>query len=121
MSKKKLRGFIKSRHFIERQNERNVSDKDVMRAIIHGDLTENEDGQNFVLGNLKVTVDFAHEILITVHPGHPETRAKKLLTKEDARKLRLLIEEHKTSDLEKAEYETNDFLRYVKDNAIKKI
>lgn len=120
MSKKSLKGFIKTRHFIERQKERNVSDKDVIRAIREGKLSRNDYGQNFVLGELKVTIDHHQEILITVHPGEAPMKMTKLLTSSEAGIIKEMIaefERNKRSD----EDETDEFLKFVKENAVKKL
>lgn len=114
--KKSLKGFVKTRHFIQRQKERKVTDRAVVKAIRQGKLVENEDGHNFWLGDLKVTVDPHYSTLITVHPGDPKTLIKKVLSKSEAKELRELIESQESSP-----EETDDFLKYVTDHSIKKL
>jgi hypothetical protein len=121
MTKKSLRGFSKTRHFKERQKERQVSDMDIKRAIDDGSLQENEYGHNFLLGSLKVTVDLKNSTLITVHPGDPSNKKTKLMSKDEALKIKKLIEAHKLKNKEKEEAETNEFLKYVSDFSVKKI
>jgi hypothetical protein len=119
MLRKRLKGLIKTRHFVERQKERKVSDKDVIRAICEGHFVRNEHGQNYVLGNLKVTVDFDHELLVTVHPGDLCSKTTKILTKEEAKKLKDFIDSHRKrpeTDLEK-----DEFKKYVEENRIRKL
>jgi len=119
--KKSLKGFVKTKHFIQRQKERQVTDRAVVKAIRTGKLVENEDGHNFWLGDLKVTVDPHYSTLITVHPGDPSTLIKKVLGKTEAQELRKLIENHEASKLEAEAKETDEFLKYVADHSIKKI
>lgn len=114
--KKSLKGFIKTRHFVDRQKERNVSDRDVIRAILKGELIQHEGGLFYQLGQLKVTLDQAQEILITVHPGDPDLRKKKLLSKEDALKIREQIQK----EADKVQ-EEDEFLKFVRENKIKKM
>lgn len=114
--KKSLKGFIKSRHFLERQKERNVSDKDVIRAILKGELIQHEGGLFYQLGQLKVTINEAREILITVHPGDPELKKIKMLSKEDALKIREMIQKEAKTELQE-----DEFLKFVRENKVKKI
>jgi hypothetical protein len=114
--KKSLKGFIKSRHFQERQNERSVSDREIVKAILKGELIQHEGGLFFQLGNLKVTVDHAQEILITVHPGEKDLKKNKVLSKEDALKIREQIQK----EADKIQ-EEDDFLKFVRENKVKKM
>jgi hypothetical protein len=122
MKKKSLNGFIKTRHFSQRQKQRKVSDQDIEEAIIKGSLLENEHGHNFLLNHLQVTVDLNNLTLITVHPGDKPCRAEKLLSKVEARRIKQLIDAHellkKKSDTQPEE---NEFLKYVSDFSVKKI
>lgn len=118
MSKKALKGLIKTRHFIERQKERQVTDKDVLRALSQGELVENDHGQNFVLGKLKVTVDYSQEVLITVHPGDPSTKSVKILSKEEALKIKEYIEKNRRPETVE---EPDEFLSYVQETGVKKL
>lgn len=119
--KKSLKGFAKTKHFIQRQKERQVTDKAVVKAIRSGKLVENEDGHNFWLGDLKVTIDPHYSILITVHPGDPSTLVKKVLGKAEAKALRELIAKQEANLAERADLASEDFARYVADQGIKKI
>ncbi len=124
MSKKSLKGFLKTQHFIDRQKQRRVSDLEIIKAIAQGELTENDHGQSFLHGSLKVTVDILNSVLITVHPGDPSTRNSKVLTKEEARKIRELIAAHKLSreKTEKGEAsDSEEFLKYVSEFSIRKL
>lgn len=121
MKKKKLKGFHKTRHFLERQKQREVSDQDVIRAIRSGELIEKDFSQSFKLGHLSVTIDLINSILITVHPGDPSSKKSKLLTKEEANTIRELIRKHEARKISQTESSSNDFLKYVEENAIKKI
>lgn len=116
MSKKSLKGFAKTRHFIQRQNERKISDSDILKAIYQGELVETDGGQNFILGDLKIKVDQALEVLITVLPKDQKMKFPKLLSKEDALKIRELL---RTSEM--ASEEEDDFLKYVSENKVKLI
>jgi hypothetical protein len=118
--RKSLKGFVKSRHFSERQKERRVSDREVMQAIARGELVENSDGKSFLLGNLKVTIDFSEDVLITVHPGEREAPARKVLSQDEARQIKAILEAKKK--LKKNDPKgLNEFLKYVEENSIKKI
>lgn len=121
MKKKSLKGFLKSRHFSERQKERSVSDSAIIKTILAGDLSENDYGHNFILGNLKVTVDLINSTLITVHPGDPSNKKIKVLSKEEAKNISELIKAHELQQNENKEVETDEFLKYVTDFSIKKI
>ena len=121
MTKKSLKGFLKTQHFQDRQRQRQVTDLAIIKAITQGQLTENDYGHNFLLGNLKVTVDLASHTLITVHPGDPATRSQKVLTKEMARELSELIEAHQRSQAKVEDPAENDFLKFVHEFAVKKI
>jgi hypothetical protein len=116
MSKKSLKGLVKTHHFKQRQKERKVSDRDVLRALYEGELIENDYGRNFVLGDIKVTVDYALEVLITVHPKDPPTRAMKLLSSDEARKIKDFI-----AQFQKPAEEPDEFLKFVTDNKVKKL
>lgn len=116
MSKKSLKGFAKTRHFIQRQKERRISDKDVIRAMYEGELIETDHGQNFILGDLKITVDHALEVLITVLPKDQKMKFSKLLSKEDALKIREMLKKN-----EAAPVEEDEFLKYVNENKVKLI
>lgn len=119
MARKHLRGLIKTRHFIERQKERNVSDKDIIRAIRQGKLSSYDFGLSYVLGDLKVTVDQHEEILITVHPGEKPMKLSKLLSSEEGRIIKELLTEPVKADEEKTE--TDEFLKFVSENGVKKL
>lgn len=117
MSKKSLKGLVKTHHFKQRQRERRVSDQDILKALTFGEFVENDHGQNFVLGKLKVTVDYDQEVLITVHPGDPSSRTVKILSIEEGKKIREHIEKHKSKNQEP----DDDFLKYVTENRVKKV
>lgn len=121
MSKKSVKGFIKTRHFQERQKQRNISDKEIAKIISSGTLIENELGDNFTLNDLKVSVDLKTRTLVTVHPKSPTAKSIKILSQEEAKKIQTLIEAHKNSKLNEEALESNEFLAYVKENGIKKI
>ncbi len=122
MRKKSLHGLTKTRHFSIRQKQRKVSDQDIEQAILNGSLLEDDNGQNFLLGHLQVTVDLNNFTLITVHPGDRPHKTKKILSSEEARKITELIKCHeamkKKSD---PQPEENEFLKYVSDFSVKKI
>lgn len=126
MSKKKtLRGFSKTRHFLQRQKQRQVSDHDIVQALQQGSLIENDDGQKFLFGSLQVTVDLNNSTLITVHPGEPSSKQQKLLSPLEAKKISDLIqarEQEQSLKLvpEKID-ESDEFLRYVAEFSVKKI
>lgn len=121
MSRKSLKGLVKTRHFKERQRERKISDKEVLKVIYEGELRETDHGQSFVLGDLKVTVDNALEILITVLPKDPSLKPMKLITKEDARKLQRLIEAHRKEKEELNKDEGDEFMKFIAENKITKL
>lgn len=121
MKKKSLKGFHKTRHFLERQKQRQVSDQDVIDAIRSGDFIDKDFGQSFKLGQLSVTIDLVNSTLITVHPGDPASKTTKLLSKEEAIKIREVIQEYEARKKSKLETTSNDFLQYVAENSVKKI
>jgi hypothetical protein len=102
---------------MERQKQRKVSDDQIMRAITQGTLSESEAGHSYQLGQLRVTVDYHQEILITVHPGDPALKCTKLLSKEEAKKLISPVKDEQKPE----EQEANEFLKYVQDFGVKKI
>ncbi len=125
MSKKTLQGFIKTRHFTERQHERGVKDREVAKAIQEGELVETEQGHHFSLGSLKVTVNIYQEVLVTVHPGDPVRCTKKILSRDEARRIIRLIEEsqkqkQKQKQKREASDTADDFLAYVQAAGVKK-
>ena len=120
MKKKTLKGFHKTKHFLERQKQRDVSDQAVIKAITSGELNHIDFGHSFKLGSLSVTIDLVNSTLITVHPGDPASKATKLLSKTDAKKIRELIQKQESKKASKTDSESNDFLQYVKDFSIKK-
>ena len=119
MSKKFLQGFIRTRHFTERQHERGVKDREVVRAIQEGELVETEQGPHFTLGPLKVTVNIHQEVLVTVHPGDPVKCTKKILSRDEARRIIRLIKESQEQKRESSDT-VDDFLAYVQANGVKK-
>lgn len=119
--KKTLKGFKKTRHFLERQKQRNVSDATIIDAITHGSHVQLDYDHRFVLGSLNVTVDLENLTLITVHPGDPGSKTRKVLSHAKANEIRLIIEESRALEAKKKELEEDEFLSYVKENAVKKI
>jgi hypothetical protein len=120
MKKKTLKGFHKTKHFLERQKQRDVSDQALIKAITSGELKNIDFGHSFKLGNLSVTIDLVNSTLITVHPGETALKTTKLLTKSEAKKIRELIQQNESKKVTADESEANDFLQYVKDFSIKK-
>lgn len=116
MSRKHLKGLIKTRHFLERQKERKVSDKEIIRAIRQGILRTYDHGQSYVLGDLKVTIDHHEEILITVHPGETPMKLSKLLSSEDGKMIKEMI-----SRTESQDEETDEFMKFIEENRIKRL
>lgn len=106
MAKKKLKGFTKTKHFQKRQKDRGVSDLVVKKTLSKGKLIKGEDAESFVLGEMKVTVDYDKQILITVHPGDPVKNTSKVLKKTEAQEILTWIEEHQI-DQKTKEVETN--------------
>lgn len=122
MRKKSLNGLKKTLHFSERQKQRKVSDHDIEKAILDGSLHESDGGHHFLLGHLQVTVDLNNSTLITVHPGDKSQNSKKILSKDEARKIKELIKAHELSTKKSdTEQEENEFLKYVSDFSVKKI
>ncbi len=119
MSKKSLQGFIKTRHFTERQRERGVKDREVARAIQQGELVETDQGHHFSFGSLKVSVNIHQEVLVTVHPGDPAKCTKKVLSKEEAKRIIQLIKETQEQK-EETSSSVDDFLAYVQAAGVKK-
>jgi hypothetical protein len=119
MSKKSLNGFLKTRHFKERQRERGVADRDVIQAIREGTLVETDQGHHFSLGHLKVTVNVHKEVLVTVHPGDPGKCTNRVLSREEARRLIKQIEELRA--VRPASETTDDFLAYAAATGVKKL
>ena len=120
MTKKSLKGLIKTKHFRERQKERRVSDQEIIEAITHGTLSITDSGQNYLLGSLSVAVNLDNELLITVHPGDPAGKFQKIMSKELAFKIRLALAAQKA----KAQAEETDeeaFQNFVKEFSIKKL
>ncbi len=109
---------MKTRHFTEQQRERGVKDQEVARAIQQGELVETEQGHHFSLGSLKVTVNIHQEVLVTVHPGDPGKCTKKILSREEARRIIQLIEE--SQQKREASSTVDDFLAYVQATGVKK-
>lgn len=114
--KKALKGFHKTRHFRERQKERNVTDAQIIKALVSGELKEIDFGNSFRLGDLMVTIDLLNSTLITVHPGDPASKKTKLLSKSEAKIIRQMI-----LDSQPKSECSNDFLNYVTENCVKKI
>lgn len=121
MKKKSLKGFQKTRHFLERQKQRMVSDSEIIKAITTGELVQKDFGQCFQLGQLNVTIDLVNSTLITVHPGDPASKMTKLLSQDEAKKIRELIKQHEARQQAKQESISNEFLDYVAEFSIKKI
>ncbi len=117
MSKKSIKGFLKTKHFKIRQDERKVSDLDVKKALTQGKLVSRSHGHVFQLNFLQVTVNLDEGTLITVHPGDPSTKRSKILSSEEARELKKIIEQ-KSQESNESE---DDFLKYVSENAVKKL
>lgn len=113
--KKALKGFHKTKHFRERQKERKVTDAQIIKALVSGELKEFNLGQTFKLGELSVTIDLENSTLITVHPGDPASKKTKLLTRNEAKIIRSKIAQKKTEEC------SNDFLNYIYENSVKKI
>lgn len=120
MAKNRLKGLIKTKHFIQRQKERDVSDLDIIKAIKEGLIKENDIGHHYILGELTVTIDYHQEVLITVHPGGPAMKLGKVLGPDKAREIKALIE-HKERLKDQMEEEKDHFSEYVRENKVKKL
>lgn len=121
MKKKSLKGFHKTKHFLERQKQRDVSDRAIIKAITSGELQNIDFGHSFKLGQLSVTIDLVNSTLITVHPGDPASKSTKLLTKDEAIKIKEMIQQFESSKKVQADLRQDEFLQYVLDNSVKKI
>jgi hypothetical protein len=117
--KKKLLNYTKTKHFQKRQIEREVSDKDLLQAFKEGEIKEVEGSFRVTLGHLNIILDFESGTLITVHPGDPAKAKPKVFSKAEASALKLLIEARKIN--EKATAIEDEFLKFVKENAVKKL
>lgn len=75
---KRIKGYKKSKHFVERQEERSISDEQVKLILSNGKTRENEDGYIlYIFNQFTVVTDPWAETLITVHAeGHLEASAK---------------------------------------------
>lgn len=121
MKKKTLQGFHKTKHFRERQKQRDVSDQAVIKAITSGELKNIDFGHSFKLGELSVTIDINNSTLITVHPGDPSGKSTKILSKEEAKRIKELIEVYEASRKTSLDLSQNEFLQYVLENSVKKM
>ncbi len=113
--RKSLKGFIKTRHFSERQKERKISDQEILEAISKGELVTTEDGQHYFYRDIKVSVDHALEILITVHPKNPKERETKILNREEALKIKEVLMKKTPEGSE------DDFQKFIREHKVKKI
>jgi hypothetical protein len=121
MKKKTLKGFHKTKHFLERQKQRGVSDQAVIKAITSGELQNIDFGHSFKYCQLIVTIDLANSTLITVHPGDPASKSIKLLSKDEAKKIKEMIAKHETNIKPSSDLSQDEFLQYVHDNSVKKL
>ena len=106
---------------MERQKQRNVSDSEIIQAITHGSHVQLDYDHRFVLGRLNVTVDLENLTLITVHPGDSGSKSTKVLNPAEAKQIKLIIEKVEALEAEKKKAQADEFLAYVKENAVKKI
>jgi hypothetical protein len=113
--RKSLNGFIKTRHFSERQKERKISDQEILEAIAKGELKINDNVLTYFYRDIKVTVDHALERLITVHPKNPKETTTKMLKREEARKMREILNKKKPQESE------DEFDKFIREYNVKKI
>lgn len=115
--KKSLQGLKKTNHFLKRQLEREVSDKSILKAFKEGTIKVVEGDYRVTLGTLNIIFSPETSTLITVHPGDVASSKPKLLSKEEASEIKLLIDAQSVSK----EDEEDPFLTFVKENSVKKL
>ncbi len=84
--KLKIQGYTKTKHFLERQGQRNVTDKQITDALKKGSPSENEDG--YIIYRWKeftVVTDPISECLVTVHAEGHDIKSAKVISLETAR------------------------------------
>lgn len=105
--KLKIQGYKKTTHFIERQSQRKVSDKQVQKAIKQGSSSENEEGYIiYRLAELTVVTDPISKSLVTVHAEGDDLKNPKIISLEVARTIKAEIDSFEESYGQSI---TNDF------------
>lgn len=96
--KLKIQGYKKTTHFIERQSQRKVTDKQVEKALKKGSPSENEDGYIiYRLAEFTVVTDPISKSLVTVHAEGHELKNPKVISLDVARSIKAEIDSFEES------------------------
>jgi homoserine acetyltransferase len=88
----KIKGYAKTKHFVERQGQRNVSDKQVEKVLNKGSYSENEEGYLvYRWKEFTVVTDPISECLVTVHADGHNIKSAKVLSLDVAREIKAEI------------------------------
>lgn len=113
--KKQILGFIKSYHARRRQEEREVTDEQLIKILQFGEYDEsNPESTVLTYEGFRVYLSHDEEVIITVTaPDRPPSNPK-TISKEDGLKIKEQIDQEYEEQLEKEERELT-YEEYMKD------
>jgi len=90
-----IQGYAKTKHFVERQEQRNVSDKQIEKVLKKGTYSENEEGYMvYRWKEFTLVTDPVSECLITVHAEGHNIKNPKVISLDVARVIKAEIDSY---------------------------
>lgn len=86
--RKRVLNFFKSNHFKLRQKERVLSDNEIKKTILNGEMSERDGTTIFTLKNIEIIADFDSDILITIVKKPLPAPAPKIIQQDTAKEIK---------------------------------
>ena len=124
--RKRVLNFFKSNHFKLRQRERVLSDNEIKKTILNGEMSERDGTTIFTLKNIEIIADFESDVLITIVKKPSPAPAPKIIRQDTAKEIKekLLTPQHSeeieevsqqaTSPDEEYEIDLDEYLNHTK-------
>lgn len=124
--RKRVLNFFKSNHFKLRQRERVLSDNEIKKTILNGEMSERDGTTIFTLKNIEIIADFESDVLITIVKKPSSAPAPKIIRQDTAKEIKekLLTPQHSeeieevsqqaTSPDEEYEIDLEEYLNHTK-------
>ncbi|MCO4792266.1 MAG: hypothetical protein KC493_01040 [Bacteriovoracaceae bacterium] len=117
---RKIQGYVKTKHFVERQKERLVSDKQVELIIENGESVENDEGYIvYTFNQYTLVTDPWSESLITVHAEGNHIKSPKVLSLSAAREIKNDLQKSAEAGVLVGETFSNEFYQEMHKERVK--
>jgi hypothetical protein len=114
-SKKKILGILKSYHAKQRQKERNVTDQQLIKILQNGELDKRSEYETIItFEGYHVYLSLDLEKIITITSPDIAEDSPKLISSNEAQKIKTTIEEKVDNDKKLADDEEMTFEEYMK-------